>query len=261
MLVFFSTQIFCCLHAYVHPITKILTSFSSVLLSVVCFNCVVIGRWEGIPSGWFLLLFAFTHMLTHPPQARLCCHSPDFWQSDYTYHQPHRFHEVAAESKRGTGSPNWHLSMVNIYLQRFMWMDCRGHAKIMENGWADRLLGKATLTNSVHNRGSEVLRSLRHYLRPQSQGHHTIDCQEMRGIRSAQQSALKGHAGFLLTCKDLGRTFNNSFPICSFFVVFLKVEISSRTLIPLFRPGSVNSGSASWDDCNRVFPDESRELG
>ena len=39
---------------------------------------------------------------------------------------------------------------------------------------------------------------------------------------------------------------------------FFKVEISSRTLIPRFRPGSVYSGSASWDDCDRVFPDELR---
>ena len=47
--------------------------------------------------------------------------------------------------------------------------------------------------------------------------------------------------------------FDNSFPACAF--VFL-VEISSCTLIPHFRPGSVHSGSASWDDCDRVFPDE-----
>ena len=36
------------------------------------------------------------------------------------------------------------------------------------------------------------------------------------------------------------------------------MEISSRTLIPLFRPGSVHSGSASLDDCGRVFSDELR---
>ena len=35
-----------------------------------------------------------------------------------------------------------------------------------------------------------------------------------------------------------------------------KVEISSRTLIPLFRSESVNGGSASSDDCDLVFPDE-----
>ena len=32
------------------------------------------------------------------------------------------------------------------------------------------------------------------------------------------------------------------------------MEISARTLIPLFRPGSVQSGSASRDDCALVFP-------
>ena len=40
------------------------------------------------------------------------------------------------------------------------------------------------------------------------------------------------------------------------FIFFFKVEISSRTLIPLFRSESVNGGSASSDDCDLVFPDE-----
>ena len=44
--------------------------------------------------------------------------------------------------------------------------------------------------------------------------------------------------------------------LCYFF--FCKVEMRSRTLIPLRRPKSVHSGSASWDDCGRVFPDELR---
>ena len=41
----------------------------------------------------------------------------------------------------------------------------------------------------------------------------------------------------------------------SFFFLF-KMEISSCTLIPLLRPASVHSGSASWDDCGQAFPDE-----
>ena len=45
---------------------------------------------------------------------------------------------------------------------------------------------------------------------------------------------------------------------CLPFFFFFKVEISLRTLIPLFRPGSVHSGSASWDDCGQVFPDKLR---
>ena len=49
--------------------------------------------------------------------------------------------------------------------------------------------------------------------------------------------------------------FDNSFPACNFF---FKVEISSRALNPLLRPGSVHSGLASRDECDRVFPDELR---
>ena len=42
------------------------------------------------------------------------------------------------------------------------------------------------------------------------------------------------------------------------FFFFFEVEISSCTLIPLFMPGSVHSGSVSWDDCGRMFPDKFR---
>ena len=66
----------------------------------------------------------------------------------------------------------------------------------------------------------------------------------------------RGGGGFFLACEDLGSMFDNSLPACAFF---FNVEISSRTLISLFRPGSVHSGSASSDDCDRVFPDELRE--
>ena len=52
-----------------------------------------------------------------------------------------------------------------------------------------------------------------------------------------------GGGGFFLACEDYGRMFDKSFPACGWFV-FL-VEISLRTLIPLFTPGLVHSGSAS----------------
>ena len=55
---------------------------------------------------------------------------------------------------------------------------------------------------------------------------------------------------FYLACKDLGRMFDYSFPACAFF--FFKVEISLRTLIPLFRPESVHNGSASWNNCGWI---------
>ena len=43
------------------------------------------------------------------------------------------------------------------------------------NDRADRPAGKATTTSDWRLERSEVLRSLRHCLRAQSQGHHTID--------------------------------------------------------------------------------------
>ena len=36
------------------------------------------------------------------------------------------------------------------------------------------------------------------------------------------------------------------------------VEVSSSAVMPLFTPGSVHSGSASWHDCGRMFPYELR---
>ena len=39
---------------------------------------------------------------------------------------------------------------------------------------------------------------------------------------------------------------------------FFEVAISSRTLIPLFMPGLVPSGSAGLDDCGRMFSDKLR---
>ena len=48
----------------------------------------------------------------------------------------------------------------------------------------------------------------------------------------------------------------HSLPAVFFF--FFRVEVSSRTPVPLFRPGSVHSSSASWDDCGREFSDKLR---
>ena len=68
-------------------------------------------------------------------------------------------------------------------------------------------------------------------------------------------SVLVSGDGFFFACEDFGSMFDDSFPACAFFFFFL-VEITSRTLVPLFRPRSVHSGSARWDDCDRVVPHE-----
>ena len=54
--------------------------------------------------------------------------------------------------------------------------------RVKGNDRADTLTGKATLTSGVLLGRSEVLRSLRHYLREQSRRHHTIDHLEERGV-------------------------------------------------------------------------------
>ena len=54
-----------------------------------------------------------------------------------------------------------------------------------------------------------------------------------------------GGGGFFRACEDFGRMFDYSFPACVFLFFCFKVEISSRKLFPLFRPGSVHSGLAS----------------
>ena len=58
--------------------------------------------------------------------------------------------------------------------------------------------------------------------------------------------AFSSHARILRECSTI-----HSPP-----ALFFKVKISLRTLIPLFTPGLVHSGSGSWDDGDRVFPDE-----
>ena len=95
--------------------------------------------------------------------------------------------------KTGMGSPDWNVSMVDIHLRKLLWVYCPGYAGVKGNYRADRLADKATLTSGLLLGRSEVLRSLRHHLWAQSQGHHTIDRLEERGVErgSARRSSLK----------------------------------------------------------------------
>ena len=62
--------------------------------------------------------------------------------------------------------------------------------------------------------------------------------------------------------RGFGENVRPFIPRRAFFLLlcffFFWVEISSRTLVPLFMTGSVHCGSASWDDCGRMFPDKLR---
>ena len=68
------------------------------------------------------------------------------------------------------GSPDWNVSLVDVHLPKLMWMYCPGHGGVKGNDRADRLVGKETLTIGFLLARPEVLRSLRHYQRAQSQG-------------------------------------------------------------------------------------------
>ena len=92
------------------------------------------------------------------------------------------------------------------HLQKLLWVYCPGHAGVKVNDRADRLAGKAVLTSGLLQGRSELLRSLRHYLQAQNQGHHTIDLLEERGVErgSAKRSSLKGRERAFVNPTNVG---------------------------------------------------------
>ena len=85
------------------------------------------------------------------------------------------------------------VSLVYTHLRKLLWLYSPRHAGVKGSDQAGRQAGTATLTCGLLLRKSEVLRSLRHNLQAQSQGHHTIDRMEERGVErgSARQPSLK----------------------------------------------------------------------
>ena len=102
--------------------------------------------------------------------------------------------------KSGMGSPDWNVSMVDIHLRKLLWVYCPGHAGMKGSDRADKLAGKVTIRNGLRLGRSEVLKSMRHYLRAQSQGHHTIDRLEERG--SARRSSFKGRERVIVSQRN-----------------------------------------------------------
>ena len=49
----------------------------------------------------------------------------------------HRFNEFARKSEMG--NPDWNVLMVDIHLQKPLWVCCPGHAGVKGNDRADRL--------------------------------------------------------------------------------------------------------------------------
>ena len=88
-------------------------------------------------------------------------------------------------------------------------------------------------------------------------------CSQSHGLQS-QGTRFKGkrlkapdiHAVVVVAFSLCARILGECSTIYSPPALFFKVEISLHKLIPLFRLGSVHSGSTSWDNCDREFPDE-----
>ena len=108
--------------------------------------------------------------------------------------------------KSGMRSPDWNVSMVDIHLRKLLGVYCHEYAGVKGNDRAKRLAGKATLTSGLLLGRSEVLRSLRHYLRAKSQEHHTTDRLEERGVErgSARRSSLKGRERAVFSQTNIG---------------------------------------------------------
>ena len=104
------------------------------------------------------------------------------------------------------GNPDWNVSTVDIHLRKLLGVYCPGHARVKGNDRADTLVGKAIHTSDMLLGRSEVLRNLRHYLRAQSQGHHTMDRLEERGVErgSARRSSLKGREMAIVSQTNTG---------------------------------------------------------
>ena len=107
--------------------------------------------------------------------------------------------------KSGMGIPDWIVPMVDVHLGK-LWLYCPGHGGVKGNEGADRLAGKATLTNGLRLGRSEELKGLSHYLRVQSQGHHTIGRLEERGVDtgSVRQTSLQGRKGDIFIQTNVG---------------------------------------------------------
>ena len=98
------------------------------------------------------------------------------------------------------------MSTVDSHLRKLLRVYCPGHAGVEGNDGADTLADKATFTNGLLLERSEVLRSFRHYLGAQSQGHHTIDRLEERGVErgSARRSPSKGRENAKVSQTNIG---------------------------------------------------------
>ena len=128
-----------------------------------------------------------------------------------TIHAIIRTGSMSLQQKVKIGKPKLHVSMVDNHARKLLRVYCPGHAGVKGNDRADRLAGKATLTDSLLLGRSKLLRSLRPYLRAQSQGHHAVDRLEERSLErgSFLERTREGHR----QADEHWNRFQNSLPL------------------------------------------------
>ena len=89
-------------------------------------------------------------------------------QKDAKFQSPETHTQHTQEC--GMGSPDWRVTMFDIYRRRLVWMYCPGHIGAKGSGPADRAAGKAITTRSLRLEEHAVLLSVRTCRRSQSQG-------------------------------------------------------------------------------------------
>ena len=92
-----------------------------------------------------------------------------------------------------TALPSWCIFHDTRLISVQHFLSDRNGAWDTTNNSKWRLAGNAATTSGLRLGRSEVWRRLRHYLRAQSQGHHTIDRLEERGVErgSARRSSFE----------------------------------------------------------------------
>ena len=102
--------------------------------------------------------------------------------------------------------PVRNMPVADIHLGKLLLVYSPGHAGVKGNDQADRHAGKTAIINGLPLERFEVLRCLRQYLWAQSQGHHTIDRLEERGVKrgNARRSSLKGRERAIVSQTNTG---------------------------------------------------------
>ena len=130
---------------------------------------------------------------------------------------------LGVDTSAFTGSPDSNVSMLDVHVGKVLWMCSRGHAGVREVteqvlDW--RAKPTSRLCVCLRLGRSEVLRSLRHSQRAQSQGHRTIALEERGAERGStrRSSVVKSDYVCVSCCR---RHFKRNFSTSRFCLLWI----------------------------------------